>query len=297
MNDYSADGDLLPCAFVHIERRCTDMDITFSCSCRSALLLQTCAQNSATMVEEVVPEGIMCMHCRFLKDNFSAMIEVLHDRHQVDSHLKRCVRRSQKLLQQGVVPLETGGASLRFSVRSSVGENLSFVSITDGFIKCHKGECQVRLHSRKSVRKLLSLDEASEACPHLEAMRAQQEVWVDCLPQLEQASGDRMENPNDQGIMAQVISSKQHFNISTGLWDFGGWSKHMPVQKDDKKLQRNRQIRHNINEDNAQHSRDSAGYLTGLSLKPKLPATCSCDIPWTNDQFIVDFNTILFCKH
>ncbi|ELU15140.1 hypothetical protein CAPTEDRAFT_215987 [Capitella teleta] len=86
MNDYSADGDLLPCAFVHIERRCTDMDITFSCSCRSALLLQTCAQNSATMVEEVVPEGIMCMHCRFLKDNFSAMIEVLHDRHQVDSH-------------------------------------------------------------------------------------------------------------------------------------------------------------------------------------------------------------------
>jgi hypothetical protein len=204
MNDYSADGDLLPCAFVHVERRCTDMDSTFSCSCRSALLLQTCAQNSATMVEEVVPEGIMCMHCRFLKDNFNAMIEVLRGRHQVDSHLKRCVRRSQKLLQQGVVPLETGGASLRFSVRSSVGENLSFVSITDGFIKCHKGECQVRLHSRKSVRKLLSLDEASEACPHLEAMRAQQEVWVDCLPQLEQASGDRMGNLNDQGIMAQV---------------------------------------------------------------------------------------------
>ncbi|ELT87812.1 hypothetical protein CAPTEDRAFT_212881 [Capitella teleta] len=188
MNDYCADGDLLPCAFVHVERRCTDVDI----------------QNSATMTEEVVREGIMCMHCRFLKDNFNAMIEVLRGRHQVDSHLKRCVRRSQKLLPQGVIPSETGGACFRFSVRSSVGENLSFVSITDGFIKCHKGECQVRLHSRKSVRKLLSLDEASEACPHIEAMRAQQEVWVDCLPQLEQASGDRMGNPNDQGIMAQL---------------------------------------------------------------------------------------------
>ncbi|ELU12021.1 hypothetical protein CAPTEDRAFT_211198, partial [Capitella teleta] len=100
----------------------------------------------------------------------------------------------------------------------------------------------------------------------------------------------------DKGPHSSDVTCVDQLQLRRYL-DFGGWSKHMPVQKDDKKLQRNRQIRHNINEDNAQHSRDSAGYLTGLSLKPKLPATCSCDIPWTNDQFIVDFNTILFCKH
>ncbi|ELT87973.1 hypothetical protein CAPTEDRAFT_201684 [Capitella teleta] len=81
----------------------------------------------------------------------------------------------------------------------------------------------------------------------------------------------------DKGPHSSDVTCVDQLQLRRYL-DFGGWSKHMPVQKDDKKLQRNRQIRHNINEDNAQHSRDSAGYLTGLSLKPKLPATCSCDI-------------------
>jgi len=75
---------------------------------------------------------------------------------------------------------------------------------------------------RKKLQNLAN----GKVCPHLDKCRASQEQWEQLVPL-------PAEEENQQQTSRTYV-----FNTDTGLWGFGGWSKHRPTAHNDTKLQR-----------------------------------------------------------
>ena len=153
------------------------------------------------------------------------------------------LKTSKTFLNLGVVPLFRSGTVSKFSVLPRDSDAYSLVSIFNDTITCHSGLCQVKLYNKRSKKVILKLDDAARICPHLEAMRAQQEVWVhganngdgeeigDDETGTDEATIPLSDMPPVEENATIPRDTRKHFNVQSGLWDFGGFSKHVPAEK------------------------------------------------------------------
>jgi hypothetical protein len=179
MNSYDADGQLMPMHFVHTTREKLDNGSTlYQCSCSAYNLIHSVLlqHHHSEPDEEILPEGAACMHCKFLKEHVEQHIDRFFSEHY------SCETPVFKKLKDSTCSLNASVVSLlqtKLSVVPRDSDCCSIVHISaDEIVTCKSGSCQSSIRScRKAVNGLLSLTEASKLCPHLEAMRSNQEAW------------------------------------------------------------------------------------------------------------------------
>ena len=246
LSDIDDSGELMPSHFVHCEREQLDEMIVYTCSCEAFELMRSNfllpADND---VEDDEIEGV-CIHSRFVDKNVACHINsILNgiDTNSSDTALVGKLKTSKTFLNLGVVPLFRSGTVSKFSVLPRDSDAYSLVSILNDTITCHSCLCEVKLYNKRSKKVTLRLDDAARICPHLEAMRAHQEVWVHGANDGDgEEIGDDETGTDEANIPLSDMppveenapiprDTRKHFNIQTGLWDFGGYSKHVPAEK------------------------------------------------------------------
>jgi len=202
LNGYDAEsGEFLPSYFVHISRISTPVGSQFFCTCPMYTWLQQKAL-SLTVSEDdyVAVDGITCMHCRFIRDDIEPKLSELLQPNEVLSELPvvRKLLAVREHCNTGAVLLSPrSGTTLKFPVLASSGliSDCCFVHLScDGsFIHCQSGECQASQSKRKKPQVLIG-EAPRGLCRHLEAMRANLELWQHLIPsQTQQTVSDNAE--------------------------------------------------------------------------------------------------------
>ena len=207
LNDYDVKGELLPSKFVHVEHLTIDGEDVYICSCSTYGIIQCCLLNAVhhNDEEQVLPAGTVCMHYRFMRQHVVPAIVRVETTltSENDRAIERRVRNAKEQRDQGIVVLLEGPPTSKYSARSSKDGSCSVVHLTDGNLSCQKGECKAKLHNKRSSKKLL-LEEAAILCPHLEAMRAQKEVWYSDQDEIQGMVNPEVQNTQDAGLNQPV---------------------------------------------------------------------------------------------
>lgn len=205
---YSSDtGELLPQSFEHVQRLVDGNEVLYVCTCPTYGMILSMG-SEALNADDVLSEDVTCMHCRFIREEIEPYVEDLFN-NAADNNASRI---RQKLVEAkvsigtGVVQLNKGPCTLKFSVRSRETSTCSLVHLSDGFLACQSGECQaLGLKHRRSTNRLLSLEEAASVCPHLDAMLANKEVWAGTMDENAPVEGPaESHNADDEGILREA---------------------------------------------------------------------------------------------
>jgi hypothetical protein len=224
LNDYDVQGELLPTKFVHIEQKRINDEMVYICDCSTYLIIQ-CSLLSAVHLEseeQVLPAGTVCMHCRFMKEHMAPALEHVHHTPTGDNDdkIQRRVRKAERYRDQGVVALLESDPTSKYSARSRSDGNCSVVHITANTLSCQQGECQAKLHSKRSSKNLL-LDDAAKVgilCPHLDAMRAQKEVWLSDDQEVQDSDNPEPQNTEDTGLLQAEVMRTEHEYLFHPKW-------------------------------------------------------------------------------
>lgn len=226
LNGYSAEtGTFRPLEFCHVTVLHDGEEAYSICDCSVYRLLQQVVgdrENSDTIVA-----GTTCMHCRFVQEDVLPLSSRLWDPTQSassSSFLEQKLAASLQHLSCAVVLIgpTSDATTTKFSVRGLDGScELVHLSRGGTLISCQSGECAARMGgSKRSARRLLSLQE-DRLCIHLEAMRANLEVWAPLTSTVEGEDGDELPPPSsthlDTGSSFMVF-----LHSSFKLWYFGG---------------------------------------------------------------------------
>ncbi|XP_064630618.1 uncharacterized protein LOC135489271 [Lineus longissimus] len=276
LNEYGTDGELKLNSFVELTLY---EDGLCTCSCETYKVIAAIASQDA---EDTLPDGLLCMHCRFMREEMRDQLpSILSDNAPASSHLALKLQQSKSSLNDPVVRLTDGGGTSKFSVRAS--NDLAFVSIAaSGFmVVCSSGMCAaVRKHT-KTLKKLLQVpaEQASKLCPHLATMVANREIWrpaeIPTAPEEDEAVTDEplLLAPSEEQVefVSQNKTKKHLFDPTTSKWDFGGYSNHQPSGEYDISASRTIQARMHIT-DGTQYKRNPrTGIFEYLRLIPDLP--------------------------
>jgi len=189
-NEYSVDGDIVPTQFVHTNLHNEQVQ----CSCNTFALINSLALSTAPDDVVSLPTDMSCMHCQLLTKHIVPLIPILcqsENNAPCTGLLYQKLLASKQYLNMGVVTLLQSPVVSKYSAMSRLDNNCCMVHISHGIVSCQSGECQARLRSRRSTKVVVDMDAAAKLCPHLEAMRAQQELW------LGEMSSDDLENADE----------------------------------------------------------------------------------------------------
>ena len=179
MSDYGDDGEIIPNSFVEVTYSPQD-GITHG-TCETHRIISSIASQTDDTDDEVLPEGISCMHCRFYTSELLPKLDdILSGKVVAESQLGKRLRDSTQLMNDPIVKL-TGNLSgtQKYSVRPSTTDNCAIINVSSSGIMvfCTQGTCQARQKHKRSVKRLLQLTEASGLCEHLATMVANKELW------------------------------------------------------------------------------------------------------------------------
>lgn len=171
-------GEFIPCSFVHITMEHAGEETLFSCTCDVYKLIK------GTPVDvpenDAVDHSLSCVHCRFA---CSEVLPLLGRLFGVASTSRSLVhsRLMDSLRSLNTPVVRVGPIHEPVTKFSVVGfdHSCGFVHLirSGSAISCQSGECAVRSFGRKRSMKRLGLDDSDRLCAHLEAMKANREVW------------------------------------------------------------------------------------------------------------------------
>ena len=168
MTDVDLHGKQIPNNFVHIYRDSTGHEAKFQCTC------------------SLYKSRNQCLHTKYFVDYVNEHVSSLFSDDEpaavnTSSFQKNFLQNTLSDLNKGVVLLSNEVASVKkFSVITINDHKHSFVHLSaDNYLTCQKSVCQVRNRHKRKAGTLM--DNGDNVCLHLEAMRANQEVWVELL--------------------------------------------------------------------------------------------------------------------
>ena len=201
INSYSADsGVFLPCEFAHV---------TFS---------RTESQCTCPSFKDMIADVHKCMHTRFVEAEIIPRLDLLRKEDWIAmtplEKLLHC-RINDHRSAVSIVGHVDVQRTVKFSVKGRTG-SLEFVHLSNNgrYIACQSGSCARLAGNRKSLEKLMQIDQVDKLCPHLDSMHASHEVWMGMIPS------------NDESECG--VSGKQYFDREMGEWQFGGLTQHEP---------------------------------------------------------------------
>ena len=171
MNSYDLDtGYIQPTKFVHID---IENQSIVTCKCPASRMITNLSQGTTA--------GLCCMHSRLVKQFLLPNYSQLSTNTPPLQNIVNVLFNAFKLPKPQVVQIgSTSAGILKFSVRGS-DSTYEFVHLTDNGsnIACQSGRCTILmgLTSRKKCRKLLTIDQRQNLCPHLEIMLECAEQW------------------------------------------------------------------------------------------------------------------------
>ena len=259
MSDYNpATGSLTPLSYVQVTSIWNQGETgipLLKCTCHIYNSIQCAALKEVELADgenSVLHHSMTCMHCRFFKDYLKQYRYTLQDittTTAVDSKVKS----SLESINNPVVLL--GKSAREFTTKLSVmsQESLSMIHITFNhsnscFANCQNGECSARLQNKKKIPKSVSIQQNEGLCEHINTLFANFEVVQKLFPDYFRTDENTEESEEDPLYLpTSIINSSDvhiqdtsegtdYFNISTGLWEFGGKSTHKPKEMNDKKL-------------------------------------------------------------
>lgn len=179
MSSYSDHGEIVPNSFAEVVY--SHQDGVVSCSCDTYRVISSVAQQDDRSDELVLPEGILCMHCRFLKEEILPRIpELVEDNLAAISSLHQRLYDSKRHMNDPVVKLTScAEGTQKYSVRPRTGDSCSIINVSSSglMVFCTRGVCQASSKHKRSVKRLLELTEAASLCEHLATMLANKDAW------------------------------------------------------------------------------------------------------------------------
>ena len=182
MNDYDMQsGQYQPLAFVHVTRIQGHDGPLLHCTCKTYGLLQSIGLTEQQESDDVIISSkgsLQCMHCRFFLEEVEKLLPITFT--SPSTLLEKKLTDGKHSLNIGVVPVAPTKLSVRSDGESVWDTGCSFVHISpcSTYVACQSGKCKAKLNNRKKIPKLLSLNEASVVCVHLQTLRANQETWA-----------------------------------------------------------------------------------------------------------------------
>ncbi|XP_064627662.1 uncharacterized protein LOC135487619 isoform X2 [Lineus longissimus] len=293
LNEYGEDGEIVPNSFCSV----TVEDDIVRCSCDIYRIIATIANLDHD--NDIIPDGLLCMHCRFVKEEIKPHLNLLLEdsagtdsSSTVSSAIQARINECKKHLNDPVVRLSAPiFGTTKYSVRSHYSCSIINVSSTGIMVFCTNGACQASSKHKRSVKRLMELEEASTLCEHLATMNANQEVWApQNAPSFEEEEeADVIDEPAGNPPVYEQVPDKPskpaNFNKITGKWDFGGYSVHKPsVEEKDINAIRNTRARTAVHDGSERfHRNTTTGCFEGLDLIPEIPdRRCKCGSAYTD---------------
>ena len=200
VNDFSVvTGSFRACDYVHVYFSKTEV----RCSCSS--------------FKDMITQSARCMHTRFVNEEIQPRLEILClEDFSPNTPMENLLHSNFNEQKSHITVLgQKDRKTLKFSVKGRTG-SMGFVHISQHgqFMACQSGACVHMMGSKKSIQKLIQLDQVQTLCPHLDAMHAHHEVWRHLLDLTSVEKGDKEE--------------RKYFDTSSSEWNFGGLSQHKP---------------------------------------------------------------------
>ena len=259
MSDYNpATGSLSPLSYVQVTSIWNQGETgipLLKCTYHIYNSIQCAALKEVELADgenSVLHHSMTCMHCRFFKDYLKQYRYTLQDI-TTTTAIDSKVKSSLESINNPVVLL--GKSAREFTTKLSVmcQESLSMIHITlnhsnSCFANCQNGECSARLLNKKKIPKSVSIQWNEGLCEHINTLFANFEVVQKLFPDYFRTEENGEENEEDPFYLpTSIINSNDvhiqdtseetdYFNISTGLWEFGGKSTHKPKEMNDKNL-------------------------------------------------------------
>lgn len=247
MNDYDSEtGDFkfFDYVIVSMETSSQDNDVVWNCSCETFRVLMSTVQMN---FGEITWEGLMCLHCRLLKE-----LQLQHNVRRVDLSSDHAYTReipntdapvSKAIISHNypVILLPTQHLSnQKYNVVSK--DEVQFINVFQSqynsviYISCLSGLCQ---HVFGKKRKYVTLDESEQICEHLKVFRSHKEELanlqelvnssdnvsdsedgeIDITDDVEDVNLELEEEIVSEGGLADHLW-KNAFDPFTGMWKF-----------------------------------------------------------------------------
>ena len=183
LNEYTGRGEILPNSFVELTCTHNPQDLCV-CTCDVYKAIASIASSEQHQEEEsVLPDGILCLHCRFFNEHVLPCLPQLLPGATAVSRalqpLEAKLHKSADKLNDPVVLLTHGSGTKKYSVRPATSDKCGIVHVANSGIMamCTQGSCQAAQKHKKSVKRLLELAGASSLCEHLATMHSNRELW------------------------------------------------------------------------------------------------------------------------
>ncbi|CAC5369100.1 unnamed protein product [Mytilus coruscus] len=326
MNDINMNtGTIYDFSYVHMTRTLEGNELHYNCTCKLyATLLQLATLND-NLDAEIYDVNIRCCHIRLFKEVIEPIFVNVFTPESIPQPTKsqEIVIKSLELLDKPVCILPSTLKTKKFTVRDENDtESCNFVHLSKNRLICQSGECQTIYGC--SQRKVIYLEETTNICPHLDAMKNNRNLWLVNLDNMEDDDDDEDDdqfnnqpNPDDDDAelnepvqtdrISQVYLKKAYeihswissllktnqlrgwrFQRKHRIMGFSSLSQHPPKQDNDPSFREAIQLRHAIFDGAKDIHRDSTGCFTGqtLVLCPPLPLdNCPCGTGYYSEMF------------
>lgn len=179
MSNYSDHGEIVPNSFAEVLY--SRQDGVVSCSCDTYRVISSVAQQEDRSDELVLPEGILCMHCRFFQEEIAHHIaELVEGTFVASSSLHQKLLDAKRSMNLPVVKLTSSTeGTQKYSVRPRTDDSCAIINVSSSglMVFCTRGVCQASSKHKRSVKRLLELTEAASLCEHLGTLLANKEAW------------------------------------------------------------------------------------------------------------------------
>ena len=163
MNEFSLLGKKIPNEFVHVYRNAGRADYLCTCS--------------------LFKSKLACLHSRYLFEFISPLIQSLFAGALKESQifLHRFLQKSLLYINVGVAVLSDEAATVKKNSVFSINNcKHSIVNLSsDNFFTCQNSYCQIKNFHKRKASSLMASGE--NICLHLEAIRANEEIWINFL--------------------------------------------------------------------------------------------------------------------
>lgn len=219
-NDYTEGGELIPNSFAEVVFTHQAEGGYCVCTCAVYKVIACIASSQQSQGEEgLLPDGILCMHCRFFKEEMLPFLKVLMTdaTAAASTALEDKLRMSKTYLNDPIVKLTDGPGTQKYSVRPITSTICAIVHVAASGIMamCTRGICQAAQRHKRSVKRLLELDDASSLCEHLGTMHANRELWApqeppeDIEEEQEEQEGDDTDAPDVEDINGPEVDRQE----------------------------------------------------------------------------------------
>ncbi|CAC5384603.1 unnamed protein product [Mytilus coruscus] len=221
MNDINMNtGTIYDFSYVHMTRTLEGNELHYNCTCKLyATLLQLATLND-NLDAEIYNVNIRCCHIRLFKEVIEPIFVNVFTPESIPQPTKsqEIVIKSLELLDKPVCILPSTLKTKKFTVRDENDtESCNFVHLSKNRLICQSGECQTIYGC--SQRKVIYLEETTNICPHLDAMKKNRNLWLVNLDNIEDDDDDEDDDqfnnqPNPDDDDAELNEPVQTDRIS-----------------------------------------------------------------------------------